>query len=324
MIFIARHLCSHLFSLARKEKKIDIGPKIKLILNIWILFMHFFKRALFTSLLCTQILSASESNWKLDGHYTATTKAKLDEPGREGEKIAFASSRLRASYSHPLSEKSNVLVSLAHSGAEINWKENPNFRENKFATLDLALVGQSMKVPHWFLQGALLTKVDTDAWNFSRYALYQGFMWGRYSYSKLFGVHVGLSGTSGLRKDKVFPILGIDYSPNAKWKFQVIFPMDLSAKYKMSERWSLAAGAKSFRARHRLHKRENISQGIFEYRSYGSELSLNYEIQNFMAKIHSGMNFGGDLKISNSKGKDSIFYKYKSSVFFGSQLSYTF
>lgn len=294
------------------------NPLEKLVFRLFFFFFTFF------AFFCELPYLECASKWKLEGSYIGTGKAKMDEEEHKEEHISYSSSEIQASYTKKSNETDGFTLGISNATTKINWKENPHFSKKNHSYIGLSLSGFSNKIPNWLWVGSIATKVDSEELNFAHYALYQGRMWGRYAYSQMIGIHIGLAGSTGLRRDKVYPILGIDYTPNAKWKIHFVFPLDLSANYSINDYWSIAASGKIFRARHRLNQRENMSKGLFDYRTYGTELSLNYRLRSLLAKIYSGISYPGDLKISNYKGQDPVFYKFKGSFYLGSNLTYGF
>ena len=279
--------------------------------------------------LCSSIFfiktHASDSkDWEVHASYLGTGKAEIDEPGKENEEISFSQTVGKASYTHVLDDDSGIVFDVGYTSTEVNWDENPSFSEKTFSYLNLQVGGYSLKIPNWLWRGAIGTDVDAEELSFNRYALYKGTMWGRYALSDLFGLHIGFTGTSGLRRDKVYPILGVDYAPSSKWKLSFIFPVDISANYSIDDNWSVAASARTFRVRHRLSQKETTSRGIFDYRSFGGDLSLNYLVGSFLAKAYVGTTYSGDLKVADPKGRDPLFYKFNGTFYLGSNLTYQF
>jgi hypothetical protein len=280
-------------------------------------------------IICCIIFSAptyasENKDWVLYANYLSGGKAEMDEPGRESEEIIFSQTEAKVSYTHRFDDESGLVFDLGHGSVEIDWDENPSFSEKSFSTFNVQVGGYSFKIPKWLWRGAIGTNVDTEEMDISHYALYNGTMWGRYSLSDMMGLHIGFTGTTGLRRDKVYPIFGIDYNPSSTWKLSFVFPVDMSANYSINDKWSVSATARTFRVRHRLSQKEALSKGIFDYRSFGSEFSLNYLLGGFLAKVYAGSTYAGDLKVSDSKGINSTFYKFNGSVYLGSNLTYKF
>lgn len=271
-----------------------------------------------------QGMAADSPNWKFKANFLTTGKAKIDEIGRKNERISYSFSEGEVSYTHHLDKENALSFDLGYSLTEVDWKNNPSFKETMFSYLKLSLGGSSTLINDWVWTGKIDASIDSKEMNFSHYALYNGTMWGRYSLSQIIGIHIGLTGTTGLKRDKCYPILGIDYVPNARWKIHVIFPLNLSAIYSINDHWSLSASGRTFRSRHRLSQKEIVSKGIFDYRTYGTELSLIFQLNNFSAKAYTGSTYSGDLKITDSKNLNPRFYNYKGVIYLGGNLSYYF
>jgi hypothetical protein len=277
-----------------------------------------------SSFIFVQAQASEEKDWELQASYLGTGGAEIDEAGKENESIGFTQSIAKASYTHRLDDESGIVLNVGHTSTQIDWDENPSFSEKNYSYLNLEIGGYSLKIPNWLWRGAVGTDVDAEELSFNRYALYKGTMWGRYDFSDMLGIHIGFTGTSGLRRDKVYPILGLDYAPSSKWKLNFIFPVDISANYAIDDNWSVAGTARTFRVRHRLSQKEATSRGIFDYRSFGGDLSLNYLIGSFLAKAYVGTTYSGDLKVADSKARNAVFYKFNGSIYLGSNLTYQF
>ncbi len=133
---------------------------------------------------------------------------------------------------------------------------------------------------------------------------------GEYDYSKNIGVHVGFLGWTGLKIDKILPILGFDWTFCEKWTLNAVFPVNVSLVYAYNDKLSFAAAGRFFWNRHRIEKHALLSEGIWEYRNSGAELAVNYALKNFAAlNLHAGYTFGGMLgfQINNTATPASSF-----------------
>lgn len=267
---------------------------------------------------------SSPPAWELEMEYLGGGKNEIDEPGRKDQHISYSLAKSKASYTHQLNEDNGLVVNIGYSHKEFDWKENPSFSETSFNNVNFRFGGYSTKIPNWVWRGAIGADIDADDFSFSHNAMYNGAMWGRYHVSKTVGFHIGFTGTTGLRRDKVFPILGIDYSPSKSWKIAFVFPVDLSVSYAINDKWSLAYSGRTFRSRHRLSQKEIVSKGIFDYRTFGTEASLNYQLEQFLAKVYVGSTYAGDLKVSDHRDKNPVFYKYNGSIYLGGNLTLKF
>jgi hypothetical protein len=255
-----------------------------------------------------------------------STKAKFKDNGIKDQKIRFGSSSGKLSLVQPIGEDNAFLLDVGYTNVYLDWKENPSFSEQNHPLMNIMIGGRSTGLEKWVWTGAVITDVHAEKLNFADNARYKGSMLGRYEYSDEVGVYVGLFGSTGLHKKEIFPIFGVDYAPSSAWKIHVIFPMKLSAEYFLTEnkQWSLSAEGRSFKTRHRLGRKELLSKGIFEYRSYGGDLALNYTLDMVTAKAFAGMKSGGDLKIMDSQGKNPSHYRYKGSLYFGGNVEFSF
>lgn len=244
--------------------------------------------------------------------YDVTGRAKIRSPLFEGERIRYSDSEVDVYYTHSLGCESGITLGAGYSSVGIFWKKNPFFEENHFNNFILSLSGYTKLIPNWLWRGGVSSAVDTAEWNWTHYTIYNLTLWGRYTYCDNVGVHVGFIAQTGIRKDKVQPILGVDFKMYDDWKINLVYPVNISLVYTIAEQWSLALAARIMDSRQRVGKNEALSKGIFEYRNVGTELSLTYSPAQFAsANIHIGSATGGSLKISNQNNAEPVYMKLK-------------
>jgi hypothetical protein len=199
----------------------------------------------------------------------------------------------------------------------MNWNENPFFERTNFESVDVGLLGYSTRAPGWLWQVGIAAQISLNYDGIGRYTRYSSIMWGRYELTDTFGVHTGLYAFYNLRRNKVYPIIGFDWTPSPSWKFNVIFPLNISANYIINPMWSVGLGWMPFWSRHRVGKNEVDTKGIWENRNDGAELVLNFNTPVVIACLYVGQAFGGTLKIMDKNGNHPQYFKYKSAPYVG-------
>ena len=224
-----------------------------------------------------------------------------------------------------ISDKSMLGVNVGASHTHLGWDENPYFSEENFYYLTFKVVGITHHFNDWRWQAHLGFYVDPEEFNFGKSTIYEGLLWGRYAHSEKLGVHIGMIGQTGIDRDQVYPILGIDYTPSKQWKLNIIYPLSINANYLVSERWTLQAAAHYFKRRHRVSSSEANANGIFEYRNIGTESAIIYILnKHFSAKTYAGFTLGGDLKILTSSGSSLTFSEFDAAAYFGGSFTVQF
>lgn len=269
--------------------------------------------------------SSSREKWHLSSQVLAGAKAKFDEPGMDEQRLRYSQGKFEASYHHYIDDKTAIVPTVGYRVDKMQWKENPFFDTETFRSFKVGIGGFSRAVEGWLWQGGLQVSMDTEEWSLSHYAQYQLGVAGRYGYSSKLGIHIGFLGKTGLHKDQVLPVLGVDYAWSNQWKLSLIFPRDVSLIYTFNDSWTAGVRGRVFRSRHRVGEDEALSKAIFEYRNVGAEASLRYKRpQRFSAQLFVGATAGGDLKIMNQKGRNPTFRSLKTMGYGGADLTLSF
>lgn len=207
----------------------------------------------------------------------------------------------------------------------LDWHDNIFFRQKRFDTVIVKIGGFSERLCGWLWNGFLAANIDVDHCDLGSYTTYDALLWGRYAYVENVGVHVGLIAETGMRVDHVYPILGLDWTINRSWVLNLVFPVDISAVYLVNDNWSVALAGRVFDSRHRVGKREPLSEGIYTYRNYGTELLVSYEVDCWIeANLHAGYTFGGTLKVANRHYRDSHRLHFGGAPYFGGEFEIKF
>ncbi len=210
---------------------------------------------------------------------------------------------------------------------KLDWIQNSFFHQKDFNILNLALGGISKRFDKWLWRTQILANMDLDHMNLNEYLTWDLLLWGRCKYNDKMNMHVGLYVWTGMRVNRVIPILGFDWRINSKWKLNAVFPVNLSLVYCLKKSWTLALAARAFSSRERVGRHERLNKGIYEYRSAGVELNLRYKNEDWFpveAHIHAGYNIGGVIKISHRHHNHSRTFDIGMAPYVGGELSARF
>ncbi len=216
-----------------------------------------------------------------------------------------------------------AIGTLGYSHTLLDWCNNPYFDQKNFDTLTLGFKGFSGRCSRWFWQVYLGFNFDLDHQNFNYYTTYDMLLWGRYDLCCQcadLGVHFGFIGQTGMRVDRVYPILGFDWQVNDKWKLFAVFPLNVSAVYSYDCCWKAGIGGRFFDTRHRTGDDQPLPMGIVCYRTVGAEAFITYSDCDWIeANLHAGYILFGKLKISNKHQEGGKWFEVEPSPYIGAQ-----
>lgn len=270
------------------------------------------------------------SFWTLEGEGDWISKSRFTTPENAGQKIGFAEADIFLSYTRLLNSCEGIGIGVGYSYTNIDWDQNPFFDQESFNDITFSLDGFTKRFRCWDWKGSVSVDMQTTDFGNNDYNMYNMLVWGRYEFCNRYidnlGLHIGVVGRTGLEQTIAWPILGFDFRLRRNWKVNLIYPVNMSLVYTISDNWSLALAGRIWNSRHRISKHENLPKGIFEYRNTGAEIALNYECSNFAnATIHVGSTLGsGDLKIVNSRNHTIRHNKFHASAYVGGAFNLKF
>lgn len=268
--------------------------------------------------------------FSLEGLYDYIGQSSFTTPEDAGEKISYQQADATLAYTKFLAAGEGASFGFGYTNTLVNWKQNPFFKERYFNNLTLGVNGFTKRFCNWDWRGGVSVNLDANELIDNSYNLYNLTLWGRYNFCNYYlpdmGIHLGFIGRTGIDQDKLLPILGVDFKMSHCWKLNLVYPVNISAIYSLTESWSFALSGKIWNSRHRVGKNEALSRGIFEYRNAGAEISLNYDCGNLVtANIHVGSTLGGgDLKIADSQNHVIRHNKFRAAGYIGSGFSFKF
>lgn len=226
----------------------------------------------------------------------------------------------------PVSATSYFFPRVEWNTFELNWDKNPKFNETRFYYLQFGLTFYTTAIENW--RWILRANYNIDVKHMQRasqYSLYDALIWGSYQPHRKWHYHVGAFGYKGMEGQEVYPVIGIDFSPNKKWTFLAIFPMDYSIQYKLNDRWRLSLKGRPMKERFRTGKNEPQPRSVFSYSSMGAELNLRYErFMRFEMEVFGGYSSGGNFYIKDKDGKNALYSNVGGSIYGGANLDYAF
>lgn len=257
--------------------------------------------------------------------YDFVGAAKIDEVGFKHDHVTFSNVDIGIGsiiyYDAP--HKEGIYVSLDYEVTRLKWTNNPFFTQTKYHTATVGLAAFTSRACHWDWQAYIGANIDTDhtSWSYTTYDL---LLWGRYEYCEGFGLNGGFVAETGMRADRVVPLLGIDWTINDRWQLNAIFPVNMSINYKIDCNWTAAGVIRIFTSRHRVGEHAAIPEGIWIYRNSGVEGAINYDLGTFHVNFHAGCTLGGRVKVTDREYHHSQRYDLRAAPYVGGEVSYRF
>lgn len=221
--------------------------------------------------------------------------------------------------------KEALSATVDYSFVDFDWKTNPYFGQQYFHTASLALGGYTERFANWIIKGQAAMNIDANTWNFNQYMTLDFILWGRYQYCRNIGLNIGVLVETGMKIDRVYPIVGVDWQVTRKFKLNLVYPVDLTAIYQFNCNWNVAAAGRLITSRHRASKDMDVHKSLFVYRTAGVEAAVNYDNLKWVnANIHIGYSLGGRLTIANQHYKAKQHYNVDSTGYIGGELAFKF
>lgn len=222
--------------------------------------------------------------------------------------------------------KEGLRLTLSYDTTLFDWHHNPFFHKKHFNTISVGLQGFSQRVCGWLWKAQVLMNLDTKhTSNPSLYANYDFLLWGRYDYCPGIGIHTGFLAQTGMKIDRVYPIIGVDWQVDPSLKLNVVYPVNLSAVYTISPCWTAAIAGRCFDRRQRVGKDEPLKRGLWAYRAKGVEAALNYYFNSWLKiNAHVGRSFGAKITISDRHHNHKEHFRLKGSRYIGGEITANF
>jgi hypothetical protein len=259
------------------------------------------------------------------GNLLRLSKAKVTNTDIRGN-LYYRKSNVFLYMLAPISAKSYFFPRVEWNTFTLDWNKNPRFKQTHFYYAQFALTFYTKAIEDWRWIIRAEYNLDTEHFNNpSNYGLFNGLLWGSYEIHRKWHYHVGALGYSGMRGSQIYPIIGVDFSPNKTWSFQFVFPIEYYVLYKLTDNWSFAIKAHPLKERFRVGKKEPHPRSIVNYSSIGAEFNVKYEkFMHFEVEAYAGCNFGGSFYIKDQKGKNPLYTNTGASAYGGASLNYGF
>ncbi len=264
-----------------------------------------------------------------DSEFRDIGKAKFRTHPVKGSHEQYQDAHAFLYYSHYLTPDNSLSWKVGYSYLGFDWHQNPRFKEKDYHFVNASLGWVSTSINDWRWILATGVSVDARSFNFGQTGVYYGLMWGRYHFSDTIGMHLGWAGYVGVRNGYLLPIVGIDWRVGQHWKFNGIFPINLSIEYLFNEHWSTSLEVASFGRPYRFPMRAREGVGrfrncIFEVYSKGIELDMKFKTgRGFHASFGGGWNFGGWIVIKDHHNHHGKYYKYNGAPYVQGKLTFT-
>jgi hypothetical protein len=255
--------------------------------------------------------------------------AKVNNCKRLGDlQVATAQADLNAVYYYDPCHEEGLTAGLSYQWNRLHLQHNPYFSQDNINTASIILSAFTKRVCDWKWTAQVSFNFDNlEYWDFNHYMNYDVFLWGRYTYCQNLGLHAGLYVQTGMKVDRVYPIVGVDWKINDSWMINAIFPMNVSVIYTINCEWNIALAGRFFDQIHRVKKDEPVPMAVWHYQASAVELAANYMPYKWLtANVHAGSTVGGTLKITNShyESHPRARLKLDPAPYVGAQLTATF
>jgi hypothetical protein len=246
--------------------------------------------------------------------------------GDEGGHLYYRKSNAFLFMLLPVSAETYFFPRVEWNTVTLDWNENPKFRETHFYYLQFGLTLYSTAIEKWRWIARVDFNIDLE--HFSQpgpYGLTTGLLWGAYQIHRKWHYHIGATGYKGMEGQMVYPLIGVDYSPDKKWTFQAIFPINYAIKYRAAKWCLLSLQGRPLRERLRVGNREPEPRAIFNYSTIGAEFNVHLEKKDrFEVEFFGGYNFGGSFYIKSQGGHRAYYTHLKGAPYGGANLDYAF
>lgn len=268
---------------------------------------------------------AKRSPFSFESHVDWVGDADISRGFYEKDTISFAEADVELGmvvYYLPAYEE-GVRLALDFSATYLSWDQNPYFKQDHFNILSLEAVYFTHRLDRWFWRTSLSINMDTEEWQ-SDYTSYDLMLWGRYEFTKEIGIHIGFWGETGIRLDRVWPILGADWQISKQWKLNLVYPVNISLNYSLNQNWSFALAGRNFNTRFRVNRDQSCPRFLVRYQNIGAEFMVRYENLGISANIHGGVTFAGKYRVANSHNHHAHNYPLEPAGYIGGEIDVSF
>lgn len=265
--------------------------------------------------------------FKFEVNYDFVGNAKFNKKRIHKEHIRFAQADINSQFIFHYNKdyKEGAFVGLGYNWYDMHWSRNPGFTKKNFKTISFSLAGFSERCCDWLWIGQVTGNIDADHPDFSEYLTWDILVWGRYAYCNNIGINIGFLAQTGMKIDRCYPVVGVDWQCWDNLKLSAVYPVNISAVYTINCHWSVDVAARFFDFRDRAGPHAHLRKAVFHYQNSGAEFGVNYEWASWLhANAHIGYTFGGTLKIANQHNHHPHHFKFGSAGYAGAEVDVRF
>ena len=253
-------------------------------------------------------------------------KAKLRHHHRGNLRYAHAEANAVATVWYNECNQEGLQFGVGYEYSKLDWHSNPFFRKKNYHTFTASTTYFTQRLCDWKWVASLNYNIDAEKWNFNKYSTWDILLWGRYSYSDCFGIHTGIYAETGMKMDRVWPVLGFDLQITERIKLNAVYPLNMSLVYTVNENWNVAGVVRTFSDRHRAGDKGFYRKAVWRYSNMGTEGAINYVTDSgrINANAHAGYALGGRVRIANMHNHHSRNRRLRGCFYAGGSLSYNF
>lgn len=268
----------------------------------------------------------SQGPFTVRASFDAIGKAHFNKRHYRNQELQFSEYDVDTSwifYYNPC-RKEGLGLEIGYSHYNLNWGQNPYFDAEEFNMVSVGASFFTARAWRWEWKGFAKMNFNPDHDNLQNYMTWDLMVWGRFELATDWGMHTGILALTGMKIDRVYPIIGFDWTPNEYWKISAVFPTNVSIIYSPNCYWAFALQSRFWDVRQRVGKDENLSKAIWEYRNVGAELALTYRNLGWTLNVHAGYTTGGELKIYNHNKAHSHKMDFEAAPYAGAEVAYNF
>jgi len=287
---------------------------------------------LYTCLVCSALFGYDEfeaqfdipaepppySPLSLSGSYLQVARARFQDPlSIAGEKLTYKQFDTAVAYTHPLDSCYGLIFGAGWVGTVVDWPQNPSFTETDFNYVNLSTGIYTDWLDPLTLIASIGIFLDTAHLNLIDYTLYQPLLQGKLQLFRSLEIDGGVIFEVGLDRNEVWPIVGFNYIPeDTNWRVHAVYPINVDVEFDVNDCLTAAAAMRFLRNRHRVGDDNALPQAVFQYKSWGAEVNLNYHpFNNFNLVGAVGMTIAGRLRIANRINEEANVYRFENTLY---------
>jgi hypothetical protein len=242
---------------------------------------------------------------------------------RHHQKIGYDSADGTVRFAIPLPCGDVIAGSGGYAWTHLDWHNNPYFGQRDFTTGRGGLMYMTQRICNWVwrLGGSISVDTDADCWGHG--VQYGWTLWGRYTLCG-WNIHLGVTGLDGLHRQHTWPILGFEVDLGEAWSLSLVYPIDMSLKYRWDCTGAIGVSLRPVLSIHRVRKHDHTPMAIWQYRNLGGELFVSKGWRHGIGRVGVGMMGGDSIKVFNSDGKTLRLAKFGSSAYAQGELGFIF